>query len=145
MRRLSKPLKLHIGAITALGAAVLVLCVVVRPLGASTLTVPLAAAFAVLIGLAGVYPLPVSAKIKANVVTAPAFAAVLLLSPALAVLAAVAGVAASELIQKRRWPYVLFNTATAAMYAGGSALTYAFLNPAQGLLSFPSGVLTAAA
>ncbi len=144
MRRLSRHLKIYIGLVSVLGLAVLALSYLMGPTESNFLTLSLAAAFSALIGLAGVYPLPVSSKIKANFVTAPAFAAVLLLSPDLAIAAAVTGVAASELVQKRKWHYVLFNASTASVYVGVSAILYSILRSGGNFFSWPAGVPAAA-
>lgn len=144
MRLFSAHLKLYIGIVTALGLVLLGAAFFAGPVQATPLALSLTVALAALIGLAGVYPIPISAKIKANVATAPAFAAVLLLSPGLATIAAVLGVTASELVQKRRLPYTAFNAATAALYVGGAALAYAAVKSEGSLYTWPSAVLAAA-
>lgn len=146
MYRLSRHLKLYVGLVAAAGAVVMALSVWARPIQPAAATIALSVAFATLTGLAGIYPIPLSPKIKATVATAPAFAAVLLLSPGLATIAAAAGALSSELVHHRRFPYVLFNTATAAIYVGAAALAYSTLmSPGTSIYAWPSGILAAAA
>lgn len=145
MKRLSTPLRNYVIAVSALGLILLGVAFFAAPLQATPLTLSLTVALAALIGLAGVYPIPLSQKIKANVATAPAFVAVLLLSPALAIAAAVTGVIASELVQKRKLPFVVFNSAVAALYVGTASLAYSALHSEQGFFSWPTGVPAAVA
>lgn len=129
MRGLSLPLRLYIFLVVALGAGLTGLALVIYPLGLSPLTAALAVALAGLVALAGAYPMPMSAKVKANVTTAPLFIAVLLLSPALAAITATLGVLVSGLFLKRKAHHLVFNTAATSVYVGGGALLLAALKP----------------
>ncbi|MEW6034664.1 MAG: histidine kinase dimerization/phospho-acceptor domain-containing protein, partial [Chloroflexota bacterium] len=132
MRQLSAPLKIYVGSVMALGSGMFALSLLAQPLDFTARGLALTVAFAILIALAGAYPVPLSSKVKVNVVSAPLFAAVLLLHPALAALAAIVGVIASEAALRRPWLYLVFNTATASLYTAAAGLALWTLGPEPG-------------
>ncbi|MBI2854835.1 MAG: hypothetical protein HYX87_07960 [Chloroflexi bacterium] len=137
---MSLALRLYIGAVVALGAAMSALSFLPQHYAIGAYHVGLAAGLAGLIGLAGTFPFAISSKIKANVTTAPLFAAVLLLPPPLATTAAVTGIAVSGLILKRKGHVVAFNSGTASVYAGGAGTAMVALAGDGTFFSAPEGL-----
>ncbi|MBI2853398.1 MAG: HAMP domain-containing histidine kinase [Chloroflexi bacterium] len=139
MNRPNGRLQLYVCVVLALGLGMLALGFLQLP-AISVRAIGLAACLALLIALAGAYPIPLSPKVKANVVTAPLFAAVVLLQPVVAMATAVVGVTASEIMLRRRPHNVLFNGAAAAIYAGAAAFAYVDINPSGRFFTWPYGI-----
>jgi hypothetical protein len=74
------------------------------------------------------FPVHLSDKTKVYVDAAIFVAAALLLSPPVAMLVAAAAVGVDELILRSSWRQALFNVAQTAVYVGGGALTYEWLD-----------------
>jgi hypothetical protein len=87
-------------------------------------TVGTASGLALLIAMARAYPVRLAPKRKMSVDTAPALAAVLLLSPVLAMLAAAIGMLSGEIRARGRWFQALFNSAVSGLRVGAGALAY---------------------
>jgi hypothetical protein len=81
-----------------------------------------AASLALLIALARAFPVRLTPKRKTIVDTAPAFAAVILLAPALAAIAGAVGMAAGEIRVRGRWFQVCFNASVSGLRIGAATL-----------------------
>ncbi|MBI2854677.1 MAG: HAMP domain-containing histidine kinase [Chloroflexi bacterium] len=145
MRRKGWPLKLYMGVVVAAGVATLSYALVRHSIETNTVQLVLAVVLASLIALAAARPMSIARGVKANVLTAPLFAGVLLLPPVLAIASAAAGMTLSGLVLRRRLKYQLFNPAATALYTGLASLAFRMLNP--GGIPFYSGItgLTASA
>ncbi len=100
--------------------------------------------------LAGAFPIPVAPRVKAGMTTAPLFAAALVLGPGCAVIAAVVGGLAYQVVLRFwsphvrvPWHQIVFNLAETSLSTGVAALI--FDRMADGSLTSPSILLAAAA
>lgn len=117
-------LRAYIGGVTlgflaALGAAAVLWTPLMPPSASAT-----AAGVALLIAMARAYPVRVAPKRKMSVDTAPAFAAVVLLSPPLAMAAAAAGMLAGEIRAGGRWFQAAFNSSVSGLRVGVGAIVF---------------------
>jgi len=116
-----------------LGVAAFVLVFGFSPVEIAIKRIVLAAGFAVIIGLANAYPIQISEKVQTNVSSAALFAAILILQPVMAVIAAIVGSVASEVFRRRPCQQVLFNAAVVSVYVGVASITYSILVPSSTL------------
>ena len=137
---LPKPLRAYIALVALAGTAWIVTLLWRVELISSALVET--GFFFVLILAAGSFPLPVAPKVKSDVTTAVLFAAVLLLEPGMAALAAAAGVVTYTVLirywgDRLRLPWYKypFNAGAAALYVGGAAAVFDALAPDGNLLT----------
>ena len=137
---LPKPLRAYIALVSLVGAAWVVYLLWRVELSSSALVET--GFFFVLILAAGSFPLPVAPKVKSDVTTAVLFAAVLLLEPGMAALAAAAGVVTYTVLirywgDRLRLPWYKypFNAGATALYVGAAAAVFDGLAPDGNLLT----------
>ncbi|MFC1926875.1 sensor histidine kinase [Chloroflexota bacterium] len=138
MPQFSLRLRIYIGFIAVSGVALLVYLLFRGFPDLSLQNSLLAATFALFIGIAGIYPIPISMKTKAYVTTAAIFAALLLFDPVIATLVAVTGAAFSQIFIRRGWYNTLFNVGQTILYVGLASLTYNALTGGLTAMTFTS-------
>ena len=112
--------KVYLAAVTltALGAALLTVGHAAAP---EPQRFVLALALAGAMTLAGIFPLPFTAKTKLYLDTAALVAAVLLFEPGIALLVAASSTVAAHLVRRQPWDQTLFNGAQTVILAAGAA------------------------
>lgn len=123
-RPMPRRLRVYVGGVAAAFALALTFAFTAAPPRISAHALGSAAGLAVLVAAARAFPIRLAPKRKMSVDTAPSFAAVVLLSPALAIATAAAGMLAGELRSHSRWFQATFNTAVAGLRVGAGALVY---------------------
>ncbi len=137
------PLKIYLTLVISAGVAFYIYLVLQEPIALSFRPLALAAILTIFIALAEIYPIPLSAKTKVQISTAPIFAVLLLFKPLLAVSAVIIGLVISQIALKRPWFDFLFDCAELGLATGIAGLIYHHLvfPPAFFLSSSPKVVM----
>lgn len=123
-RAMPMRLRAYIGGVTAgFVVAFLTASITLHPT-VTAHTIGTGAGLALLIAMARAYPVRIAPKRKMSVDTAPAFAAVLLLAPVVAMATAAVGMLAGEVRAGGRWFQAAFNSAVSGLRVGAGALAF---------------------
>jgi hypothetical protein len=123
-RAMPMRLRAYVGGISAAFVLVMLLATVLWTPAITPHDLGTAAGLALLIAMARAYPVRIAPKRKMSVDTAPAFAAIILLSPVMAMAAAAFGMLAGEVRSGGRWFQAMFNTAVSGLRVGAGALAF---------------------
>ena len=128
----------------AASASVVGLTATVWPLAESSTPIWMLILLAGLVTLAGRFPIPLSRQADASLRVVPMFMAVLLVSPAEAVLVGATGAIFSELLLRTPFRAVLFNSGVDTLAAGAAAIVFISIRPEAAALDLTAGQMLAA-